>query len=170
MSGQTIDLRLSSDVGNAAGNRAYLKAMCVEGDAQGNSGLVLVPVAQIGRIPRLYVNAPGRSLALTDVNAGIITSTSDSQTALLLPNMTADKTVSTVLYPKLNYTRDPANPLEISFLFQRGGNGLLLVNPVDSSVVINWNGLDPQYLPAFHPPVMLTSAGSSGGVDTWFAH
>jgi len=147
-----INARAASDI---AGTEAYQRSLMLVGADQATAILKLAPITALGRIPRIFVPAGNTTLTLAYSRGGIITSTSSGSTTLLLPTMAA-----------LGYTRNSTNPVELAFLFQRGGLGPLFVNAdTAGGVTINWNDLDPQYLPKDHPPVMLISTGA----NTWAA-
>lgn len=74
------------------------------------------PALQFGAVPRLYINAPGRDLTLSDTRSGILTSASSGTTIFKIPTMYA-----------MGFVRNAANPMEITLLLQRGGTGPLIM-------------------------------------------
>lgn len=102
---------LSSTIPAASGTGAVTGILGFE-----DGVLVRFLPTQVGNLPRL--NAPAsRPLVRADSRGGIITSTIPGTTILTLPTMA-----------QLGYVRNATNPMELFFLFQRGGLGPLFVN------------------------------------------
>lgn len=135
---------------DATGSAAYLRVLGFEGASRATARPRLVRIGAIGRTPTLALAAPGRNIVAEDFGAGILYSSSGSNTALLLRTHAA-----------LGITYDPTFVRSVQLA--RWGDGALFLN-ADTGVTLYANDLAPEFLPKGGAPVTLTEMGT----NTWF--
>jgi hypothetical protein len=145
--------------GDADGSEGYAAVLGVAGQSMATAKPKRFPVRRAGRPRVLALNPPGRALLLSDAGYDILVSYNPGAVPMTLVRLAT-----------LGITVDPTNEEDVCFTFQRRGNGPINVNPVDSTVVINWNNLDPNFMATGHPPVTLLYIGTDGsGNELWSA-